>query len=143
VRRTGKEGQVSIGYRGQLHERRPALPQSIAPLRRAVVSFAAGLGASERQRDDIALAVTEAVSNTVVHAYVGRERPGIVELRARMDERSLEVVVCDEGVGMAPRDDSPGLGIGLPLIVKLTDQFALDSLGPTGGVRVCMTFAIG
>jgi anti-sigma regulatory factor (Ser/Thr protein kinase) len=125
----------------QLHERVPARPESIAPLRKAVVRFAAGNGASAPERDDIALAVTEALGNAVLHAYVGHDRPGPLALDAWMRERSLEVVVCDEGNGMTPRTDSPGLGIGLTLIERIAQQLRFEETRP--GVRVRMTFAIG
>jgi anti-sigma regulatory factor (Ser/Thr protein kinase) len=124
-----------------LSERLPAEPQSVTLLRGAIEEFAAGNGASERQRAAIALAVSEAVSNAVVHAYVDRDVPGTVGVQAQVHERSLEVVVCDEGVGMRPRLDSPGLGIGLGMIARLSEKLELAETTP--GVCVRMTFAIG
>jgi anti-sigma regulatory factor (Ser/Thr protein kinase) len=126
-----------------LHERLPARPESIALLRHAVVDFAGGSGASERQRDDIALAVSEAVSNSVVHAYARAIHPGDVTVEAWMQDGSLEVIVCDEGIGMVPRSDSPGLGLGLPLIHQVTEQISIEDPASRSGVRLHMTFAIG
>ncbi|MGH2854857.1 MAG: ATP-binding protein, partial [Solirubrobacteraceae bacterium] len=37
----------------------------------------------------------------------------------------LRVVVRDEGKGIGPRPDSPGLGLGLPLIASLTESVEL------------------
>jgi serine/threonine-protein kinase RsbW len=111
-------------------------------LRRAVVDFASGHGASDRQREDIALAVSEALSNAVMHAYVGHASPGIMRVKACMHERWLEVVVSDQGVGMLPRADSPGLGIGLALIGRITERLELESRESIPGLRVRMTFAI-
>lgn len=139
----GSRSAVSVDYQERLHERLPALPQSIAPLRHSVLGFASDSGASERQREDIALAVSEALSNAVIHAYVGHESPGLVAVNVRRRGRWLEVVVCDEGVGMLPRTDSPGLGLGLPLIVRVTEQLELESLDEVPGIRVRMKFAIG
>lgn len=124
-----------------LHQRLPARPESIAPLRHAVVDFADSRGASDRQREDIALAVSEAVSNAVIHAYAGDTIPGDVAVQAWMQDRSLEVVVCDEGIGMVPRTDSPGLG--LPLINQVTQQIAIGGPERLSGVRLHMSFAIG
>jgi len=127
---------------GQLHERLPARSESIAPLRHAVVEFARSNGASDRQLEDIALAVSEALTNAVVHAYPGQDSQGMLAVQAWVHERSLEVVVCDEGVGMLPRTDSPGLGVGLALIGRIVDQLELQETIPSG-VRVRMTFATG
>jgi diguanylate cyclase (GGDEF)-like protein len=132
---------TSIDAHGRPHERRTATPHSIAPLRQVVIEFAGRSGASDRQREDIAVAVSEALSNVVVHAYAGWEEPGVVTVDAWMSNQSLEVVVCDEGIGMLPRTDSPGLGLGLALIVRMTQRVALEETTP--GVRVRMTFAIG
>ena len=44
---------------------------------------------------------------------------------ATLREEKLEVVVRDEGMGIAPRADSPGLGLGLPLIASLTESVQL------------------
>ena len=134
---------MSTGYQPRLQERLPALPENIAPLRRAVVGHAACHGASDHQRDDIALAVSEALSNVVVHAYADRE-PGDVAVDAWIDERSLHVVVCDDGIGMMPRVETPGLRMGLALIGQVTEQVKLESRrGSTPGLRIRMTFAIG
>lgn len=134
---------MSTDCQSRLQERLPAQPESIAPLRRAVVAYAGSNGASERQREDIALAVSEALSNAVLHAYVGREVAGDVGVDARIDDRVLEVVVADGGGGMTPRTDSPGLGLGLALIGRLTEEMRIESPDPATGVRVYMTFLIG
>jgi anti-sigma regulatory factor (Ser/Thr protein kinase) len=124
-----------------LEQRVTAEPENIAPLRRAVVAFAADRGASDGELEDVALAVSEALTNTVLHAYVGRDSPGIVSVQAWMRERWLEVVVCDEGVGMLARSDSPGLGYGLSVIHRITARLEVQDTMP--GVRLHMTFAIG
>jgi len=134
---------MSIDWPRKLHERLPARPESIPPLRHMVLGFADDGGASDRQREDIALAVTEALSNAVLHAYVGDDSPGLMAVNAQLRGERLEVVVCDEGVGMTPRADSPGMGLGLPLIQRVTEQVELEMLDSVPGVRVRMTFQIG
>jgi len=130
------------GERLRLHEHRPARPESVAPLRQAVVRFADNSGASERRREDIALAVSEAVSNAVMHAYVGHDPPGDIMVGAWVRGRTLEVVVADGGHGMLPRTDSPGMGLGLALIARVTEHFEVMSLDTQPGVRLRMTFAL-
>ena len=54
------------------------------------------------------------------------------------DGGDLRVTVRDKGCGMAPRMDSPGAGLGLPLIASLADSFSVAA-PPGGGTEVCMT----
>ncbi|HEY1537852.1 MAG TPA: ATP-binding protein [Solirubrobacteraceae bacterium] len=126
----------------RLQERLPALPASVSRLRGAIVALAASNGASDEQCDDIALAVSEALTNAVVHAYVGRARAGALGVDAWVTggADSLTVEVCDEGIGMLRRADSPGLGQGLALIGRLTQRLQVEDVAP--GVRLRMTFAI-
>ncbi|MGH2943479.1 MAG: ATP-binding protein [Solirubrobacteraceae bacterium] len=130
------------GCGANLHARLPARPDSIARLRRAVVDFAEGNGVSARQREDIALAVSEAVSNAVLHAYAGRDGPGDVAVEAWAADGALEVVVCDDGVGLRPRAHGSEMRLGLALIGQLASRLALETAGPLPGLRVRMTFAI-
>jgi len=123
-------------------QRFPANPASVAALRRAVDDYAASGGVDERRREDIALAISEAVSNAVMHAYVGRDEPGEVRVDAWVDDGALHVAVCDDGVGMAPRIDSPGLGRGLALMGRVADRLRLEDSDPPPGVCVRMTFAL-
>jgi diguanylate cyclase (GGDEF)-like protein len=91
------------------HARIPARPENIAPLRRAVLAFATANGASERQGEDIAIAVSEALGNAAAHAYADRPSPGVATLDAWMSEGALHVVVCDEGSGIQLPRRGPGL----------------------------------
>lgn len=133
---------MSIGYTSRVELCLAAQPQSIAPLRRAVVTFARDHGASAPECDDIALAVSEALSNVVVHAYVGRDRPGDICVRAWTEDDALQISVCDDGIGMVPRPDSPGLGLGLAIIGRVADHVQLESRDDTPGLRVHMTFVL-
>lgn len=87
----------------------------------------------------IALAVTEACSNVVVHAYRDRREPGEMTLVLEKPDEHLCVKVLDDGIGMVPRPDSPGLGMGLPLISQLSDSVELRSRAE-GGSEVSMRF---
>src|SRR5689334_3307943 len=116
----------------------PAREASVPELRGAVHDFAVRAGASPEVLMDLALAVSEAVTNAVIHGFVDRD-PGEVRVAvsARVDE--IVVVVSDDGRGMQPRPDSPGLGMGLPLIGQLAAL--LDIREPAGGgTELSMTF---
>jgi anti-sigma regulatory factor (Ser/Thr protein kinase) len=123
-----------------LARRFPAQADQVRLARRAVAAYAREHGAVDP--DGIALAVSEAVTNAVIHAYVDELRPGDVEVFAeRHPDDGLEIHVCDEGRGMMPRSDSPGLGVGLPLVAKLAQRFRVESR-PSGGTAVSMVFPV-
>jgi serine/threonine-protein kinase RsbW len=115
-----------------------AVPASCSRARRAICAalqgFAVDIAAVE-------LAVSEAVSNVVVHAYRDQDGPGAdnrVNVRLTVDAEGVWVVVIDDGVGMSARDDSPGLGLGLSLIARVSDQLLIVQ-GETG-TRVHIRF---
>jgi anti-sigma regulatory factor (Ser/Thr protein kinase) len=136
----GRLHAVVLSQRAEVRERALAQAQNVAPLRRAVVDLAERCGASVCQREDIAIAVSEALTNAIVHAYAGAQAPGVVEVGASMLDGSLHVVVRDEGVGMRPGRASRGLGFGLSLIARMTDHVRFEDAMP--GFRVRMTFAV-
>jgi len=57
-----------------------------------------------------------------------------------LDDGHLRVVVSDNGEGMRERHDSPGLGLGLPLIDRLAE--AVEVSGDGDGTHVRMDFAL-
>lgn len=131
---------VEPGY--ELNQSRPALPRYIASLRRVAVAFAAEAGADDLQQENIGLAISEAVSNCVIHAYPEDGRRGDVTVEAWVDDSRIFIMVSDEGRGMAPRPDSPGLGLGLPMIARVTERLEIEDRSPGPGVRVQMTFPL-
>ena len=126
---------------GSLHRTAPAIPEAVGALRRAAVQFATGLGAGAAIVDGVRLAVSEAVTNVILHAYPDREEPGPVELTAACEGDELLVTVRDEGTGMVPRIDSPGLGLGLPLIAQTAHSMEVRP-GPGGGTEMRMSFLL-
>ena len=115
-----------------------ASPEHVAAARRAIDPLAQVAGFDAERRADVALAVGEACANAVMHAYDGRP-PGLLRVLGELRDGRLEVVVTDSGGGMAPRPDSPGLGLGLPLMASLTSALELrPSAG--GGTEVWMCF---
>jgi anti-sigma regulatory factor (Ser/Thr protein kinase) len=116
-----------------------AQPDQIRVIRAEVRDFALEHGAADP--DAVALAVSEAVTNAVVHAYVDAPEPGEIEVIAqRVGDDRLEIFVCDDGRGMLPRHDSPGVGLGLPLVATLAESFEVQAR-TGGGTQVRMAFA--
>jgi len=76
-----------------------------------------------------------------MHAYRDRE-PGTVRIFASVGDGALVVVVVsDDGLGMTPRTDSPGIGLGLSLIAQHSTTVEID--GDDDGTRVMMSFEQG
>lgn len=121
-----------------------AQPSQIAAIRRAVADVARAHGAPDAKLVQITLAVSEAVSNAVLHAYRddGIAPDAVVRVLVRAcDDSCLDVRIRDRGVGPRPRPDSPGLGLGLALIAHETDGFEIRAV-PEGGTELALRFAL-
>ena len=125
----------------QLHRSTDAIPAAVPLLRGALAEFLTGAGIGEPLLTSAKLAVSEAVTNAVVHAYVDAPRPGLVRIAASIEGDNLLVEVCDDGGGMRPRLNSPGLGVGLPVIADMADTLDIGNT-PRGGTRLTMSFRV-
>jgi two-component sensor histidine kinase len=86
---------------------------------------------------NVGLAVTEATTNVVRHAYP--EQDGDIHLYARVDGDCLVVAVSDDGVGFTYPTANPSSGFGLQLMGELADTEIRSQAGHT---RVEMRFPI-
>jgi anti-sigma regulatory factor (Ser/Thr protein kinase) len=114
-----------------------ASPESPGLARRLVRAFAVRHGVGADVLPALAVCVSEAVSNAVIHAYQALDEPGEVE--ANMPDSSVCLYVRDQGRGCAPRVDSPGLGLGLPIIATNASTVEVRTLAG-GGTEVVMRF---
>ena len=71
--------------------------------RRAVVDWAQKHVEDRAILSDIALAITEATTNVVLHAYRDRPLPGSVSIKGEVFDDHVCLYVLDEGSGLAPR----------------------------------------
>ncbi len=83
--------------------------------------------------------MSEIVSNAVLHAYRDGS-DGTIEIGAEVVDGLLEVWIVDTGVGMSPRTDSPGAGLGLMIAGSIADRLHIER-PPHGGTTVSMSFA--
>ncbi len=117
----------------------PARAENVAVIRHVIGGVGEALELDPEVLADVKLALSEACANAVVHAYL-EEGGGLMDVSLDVQDAALAFVVRDHGSGMSPRADSPGLGVGLPLIASLTESLELSS-GADGGTEVRMTFA--
>jgi serine/threonine-protein kinase RsbW len=114
-------------------------PENVGLAREVLAGLAETVALSREQYDDMRTAVTEACNNVVQHAYEDEEGPLVLELRVLDD--AVEVVVRDQGVGMADgaAEAAGDLDIGLPVMLALADRVEVGA-GPHGGTEVSMRF---
>src|ERR1700742_2427498 len=120
-----------------LNETYEASPRSVAEARTKLADFAATVGAAPSQGDAVRCAASEAITNSVLHAYRGG--PGLIYVNAAVASQELWILISDDGCGLKPRADRPGLGLGLGLISEVSDDFAIVSRA-TGGTEVRIRF---
>jgi serine/threonine-protein kinase RsbW len=116
----------------------PAKPPSVATARHALSAYAERCGWTDLW--PVKTAVSEAVGNAVLHAYPDGDEAHRIWVRAQFDRDNLLVSIEDDGTGMRPRVDSPGLGVGISLIESVTDRLVMEDRSG-GGLRVQLWFA--
>jgi anti-sigma regulatory factor (Ser/Thr protein kinase) len=118
----------------------PAIPASIGHLRSYAREFASGAGATDEAVGDIALAISEAATNAVIHAYpAGEATNGTASLRGKVADDWLELAVTDRGAGFRPGPPG-GLGFGLKVMAEVSDSMRVEQRDE--GTTVVLRFAL-
>jgi serine/threonine-protein kinase RsbW len=110
----------------------PAKAEYIALCRLALTGLARVRAFEAETLADLKLALTEACSNSIRHAY-NHGRRGVVDVRYELDGDKLSVEVVDEGSGfdVAATDGNGGEldegGLGIAIIRAVTDELAIES----------------
>ncbi len=116
--------------------RLPGTPLGVRTLRHELTAIAADCGMDDDGVADVRLAVSEAATNAVMHAYA--ESEGELAVTAVVDHGELEIVIGDTGDGFVEGRDSPGLGIGLSIIATVAQRLRVVS--HPGGTEIHMAF---
>jgi anti-sigma regulatory factor (Ser/Thr protein kinase) len=115
----------------------PGTPLGVRMARQEMTALAADCGMDAAGLADVRLAVTEAATNAVMHAYADGD--GELTVSAVVQKGELEIVIGDAGTGIKDRPDSPGLGVGLSIIATVAERLKIVS-SPTGGTQIHMAF---
>lgn len=124
----------------------PADARLLPATRQALEGYLIDLGASEEDRADVVLAVSEACANVIRHAFPASG--GCIRLVTEITDGEVRVLVEDDGVGFNPRArrQEPGdydtSGRGLYIINELMNLVELESPTASGGTRVLMRKAL-
>ena len=111
-----------------------------------IAAFAVQMSPTVSEIADIKTAVSEAVTNAIVHGYEGCT--GQVVMRARMDDRWLTVEIQDEGKGIAnveqamepfytSHPEQERSGMGFAVMQTFMDDLQVES-APGKGTTVRM-----
>jgi serine/threonine-protein kinase RsbW len=121
--------------------RLPAVPENVALVRQALAGLAEHLGVTPARVADMKIAITEACTNAVIHAY--GEEGGPLDVAMSVEHGRLVLTVRDRGHGLHPLPslgEGPPFGFGLALIASLSDEFGIA--GGQHGTEVRVAFAI-
>lgn len=120
----------------------PAKPEYIALGRLALTGLAQARGLESDTVADLKLALTEAVSNSVRHAY-GTAGEGQVEVRYELRADRISIEVVDDGAGFDP-EEAPSFdgdelsegGLGIAIIRAIADDVEIESRPGVRGSRL-------
>jgi serine/threonine-protein kinase RsbW len=117
----------------------PAVPGAVTEARRWAAQAADRAGATPEVVEAVRLAVSEAVTNVVLHAYP--DGPGEVRLTLAVADGEFWVLVADDGRGAQSAPVSPGLGWGLALIADACQDCVITER-TDGGTELRMSFPL-
>ena len=129
-----------------------AIARNEAFARVAIAAFAVQLNPTLPEMADIKTAVSEAVTNAIIHAY-GNDRSAMITLRCEAEGRKLKITVKDTGCGIADIElarrpfytSKPELersGMGFAVMEAFMDDLEIES-APGEGTAVIMEKEIG
>ena len=123
---------------------RPAVRDSLAPMREAFTGWLDSFGPVEDDRQSLEMAVSEAVTNAIEHAYPPGSAGPVRLLATVLPNGFLEVNVADRGRWHEPGATDDGRGHGLLVISQLADEMEVrhpprDAAEPSGARGTTVT----
>lgn len=105
--------------------------ENISLARLAVAAFAAQLDFTLTEIEEIKMAISEAVTNAIVHGYKNKE--GVIKVTMHREGDKMQIVVADSGAGMPVEKENNvdaencGEGLGLMFIENFMDEVEIDT----------------
>ena len=111
--------------------------ENVTLARTLAVGFLVDLNLNLNTMNEIKTVISEAVTNSIVHGYLGKENK-TVELRMSYDEVSIEIEIIDEGVGIediekareplySSKVEEERAGLGFTIMEVFTDNLEVKS----------------
>lgn len=123
-----------------------SIPENVAFTRVSVAAFAVQLDFTLNDLDEIKVAVSEAVSNSIIHGYNHDPNKTIKITTTIYSNNTLEIIVEDNGVGIEDIDaaikpnfsgDEERMGLGFAFMQSFMDSFQVESM-VNNGTKVTM-----
>lgn len=135
-----------MNYRSFMKLEIPSRSENEAFARVVVAAFASRLDPTLEEVSDIKTAVSEAVTNAIIHAY--EDEVGPIVINAHLDGNRLVVEIADQGVGIedlarareplfTSKPELERSGMGFTIMENFMDEVAVDT-EPGGGTRVVL-----
>lgn len=127
-----------------------SIPENVSFSRSTVSAFCLALDPSVEELNDVKTAVSEAVTNSIVHGYENRKTE-IIEITAKCEKNSVEILIADHGVGipdvkraMEPffttKPNEERSGMGFTIMQTFMDEVAVDSKDGETRVKLLKRF---
>ena len=134
-------------YKNEMSMTVKSLSENESFVRSSVAAFCLSMNPSIDEITEIKTAVSEAVTNCVVHAYP--DKVGDILIKVKLTDDSVLISVTDYGVGIdnlekaiepffTTKPDDDRSGMGFTVIESFMDSFKLER-NKTAGVTVSMT----
>lgn len=129
----------------------PAISKNESLARSIVAAFSVALNPTLDELSDIKTAVSEAVTNSIVHGYTGEG--GKIYIYARLEGNLLHIEITDDGIGISDiesarkpffttKSDQERSGMGFTVMESFMDGLEVENR-PEGGLKVTMYKSIG
>ena len=103
----------------------------------AVAAFASQIDPSIEELADIKTAVSEAVTNSIIHGY--EEYDGIIKIECKLYEKTIEIEISDSGKGIedinvareplyTSKPDLERSGMGFTIMESFMDEVRVESI---------------
>ena len=127
-----------------------AVSENESFIRCVVGAFCVNLNPTLEEINDIKTAVSEAVTNSIVHGYNGKE--GEISVEVAITKSMVHIIITDSGVGIpdinkaiepffTTRPDEERSGMGFTVMQAFMDEMTVENITPHG-VKVSMTKTI-
>ncbi|MEN6463440.1 MAG: anti-sigma F factor [Syntrophomonas sp.] len=139
-----------MNIKNYVHFEFMSLPENVSFARSCVGAFASQTNCTLDDIEEIKLVVSEAVSNSIIHGYEGRNNEKIEIMVSILDDRTMEIIVEDHGKGIEDLQqaleptystDPNRMGLGFTFMKSFMDEMDIKTEPHVGtSVRLKRSF---